>query len=119
MTDWRNEEILVRAKGLARSYLRGGTEIEALHPTSCTVTARARIAIMGASGSGKSTLLHLFAGLDRPTAGDISWPALGVRDHLRPESVAIAFQGPSLVPFLSVAENVALPLFLLGKELFA
>ena len=70
---------------------------------------------MGSSGSGKSTLLHLLAGLDLPTAGEIRWPAFGARDQLRPANVAIAFQGPSLVPFLNARENVALPLFLLGK----
>src|SRR5439155_1541663 len=50
-----------------------------------------------------------------PTAGDIRWPALGPPDQLRPANIAMAFQGPSLVPFLDVAENVALPLSLLGK----
>ena len=69
---------------------------------------------MGSSGSGKSTLLHLFAGIDRPSSGDIHWPALGERDDLRPGKIAIAFQAASLVPFLSVAENIRLPLLVLG-----
>ena len=119
MPEARAEEVVVAAEAVARTYLRGGAQIEALSPTTCTVRARARIAVMGSSGSGKSTLLHLFAGLDLPTSGEIRWPALGGHDQLRPGNVAIAFQAPSLVPFLSVAENVGLPLFLLGKAAHA
>ncbi len=77
--------------------------------------ATERIAIMGSSGSGKSTLLHLFAGLDLQTGGTLQWPALGERKDLRPGKVSIALQVQSLVPFLSVAENIALPLFVLGN----
>jgi len=69
---------------------------------------------MGPSGSGKSTLLHLMAGLDEPTAGEVSWPAIGPPEALRPGPVAVIFQGPSLLPPLTVAENVALPLILGG-----
>jgi putative ABC transport system ATP-binding protein/lipoprotein-releasing system ATP-binding protein len=108
-------ELLVSAKGVFRSFVQGGTTIEALKPTTCFVRPKTRTAIMGSSGSGKSTLLHLLAALDVPTGGDISWPALGARDYLRPGKISIAFQTPSLVPFLSVAENVGLPLFVLGK----
>lgn len=89
--------------------------IEALKPATITIRARERTAIMGSSGSGKSTLLHLVAGIDTPTSGHLSWPALGGRTSLRPGKIAIAFQSPSLVPFLSVAENIALPLFVLGR----
>jgi putative ABC transport system ATP-binding protein len=73
-----------------------------------------RVALTGASGSGKSTLLHLMAGLDRPTTGEISWPALGGKPQERPGLVGIVFQGPSLLPPLSVTENAALPLLLGG-----
>jgi ABC-type lipoprotein export system ATPase subunit len=58
--------------------------------------------------------LHLIAGLDLPTTGLISWPALGGRTSLRPGPVAMVFQGPSLLPPLDVIENVALPLVLAG-----
>jgi ABC-type lipoprotein export system ATPase subunit len=119
MIEPRDREVLVATRDVARTYLRGGAKIEALRPTTCTIPARARIAIMGSSGSGKSTLLHLFAGLELPSAGEIRWPAFGERDQLRPANVAIAFQGPSLVPFLNARENVALPLFLLGKAAHA
>jgi ABC-type lipoprotein export system ATPase subunit len=115
MTEADDPESLVSARELSRSYAQGGKTIEALKPTTCEIRRKMRIAIMGSSGSGKSTLLHLFAGLDLPTGGAIRWPALGARDDLRPGMISIAFQGPSLVPFLSVAENVGLPLFVLGK----
>jgi ABC-type lipoprotein export system ATPase subunit len=72
------------------------------------------VAVVGASGSGKSTLLHLLAGLDQPTTGEVSWPALGDRPRLRPGPIAMVFQSPSLLPALDVIENVALPLVLAG-----
>jgi ABC-type lipoprotein export system ATPase subunit len=115
MAEPPDAEILVATESLARTYVGGGAEIEALRSTTCTIRAKARVAVMGSSGSGKSTFLHLLAGIEQPTAGAIRWPAFGNPDHLRPANIAIAFQGPSLVPFLSVIENVGLPLFLLGK----
>ena len=74
-----------------------------------------RIALVGPSGSGKTSLLHLIAGLDQPSGGVIEWPALGRAEDLRPGPVAVAFQGPSLLPPLTVAENVALPALLAGR----
>ncbi|HEV7534201.1 MAG TPA: ATP-binding cassette domain-containing protein, partial [Acidimicrobiia bacterium] len=56
----------------------------------------------------------LLAGLDVPTVGTVTWPALGECHQLRPGPVAMVFQGPSLLPPLDVAENVALPLLLAG-----
>jgi putative ABC transport system ATP-binding protein/lipoprotein-releasing system ATP-binding protein len=70
---------------------------------------------MGPSGSGKSTLLHLMAGLDQPTQGRVDWPAIGPREALRPGPVAVVFQGPSLLPPLTILENVQLPLILNGS----
>jgi putative ABC transport system ATP-binding protein/lipoprotein-releasing system ATP-binding protein len=86
----------------------------ALTPTDCDVWRESRVALVGQSGSGKSTLIHLMAGLDDPTVGEVSWPAIGDRAALRPGPVAVVFQGPSLLPPLSVAENVGLPLTLAG-----
>jgi predicted ABC-type transport system involved in lysophospholipase L1 biosynthesis ATPase subunit len=56
------------------------------------------------------------AGLAYPTVGSVSWPAIGTRADLRPGPVAVVFQGPSLLPPLTVIENVALPLLLAGEE---
>src|SRR3981081_2610572 len=87
---------------------------EALAPTTCRVRAGDRIALMGPSGSGKSTLVHLMAGLDQPSAGEMRWPMLREPEALRPGKVAVVFQSPSLMPALSVVENVELPLILGG-----
>jgi len=107
-------EPLVRCTGAGRTYGAGRTATVALQPTDCEVPERARIAVVGPSGSGKSTLLHLLAGLDEPTVGAVEWPAIGPRSALRPGPVGMVFQGPSLLPPLTVLENVALPALLAG-----
>lgn len=103
-------EPLVRCEGAGRTFGAGPAATVAVQPTTCEVWPGTRVALVGPSGSGKSTLLHLMAGLDDPTVGDVSWPAIGVRAALRPGPVAVIFQGPSLLPPLTVEENVALPL---------
>jgi putative ABC transport system ATP-binding protein/lipoprotein-releasing system ATP-binding protein len=105
---------LVVCAGADRTYGRGSAATVALAPTDCEIRGGDRIALVGPSGSGKSTLLHLVAGLDTPTHGQVGWPAIGTRDDLRPGAVAVIFQGPSLLPALTVGENVALPLVLDG-----
>jgi putative ABC transport system ATP-binding protein/lipoprotein-releasing system ATP-binding protein len=105
---------LVRCDGAGRTYGDGASATVALQATDCAVGPGARVALVGPSGSGKSTLLHLMAGLDDPTVGSVTWPALGDRATLRPGPVAVVFQGPSLLPPLTVLENVALPLVLAG-----
>jgi putative ABC transport system ATP-binding protein len=111
-----SEEDLVRAVDVSRTYGQGSAAVVAVHSVSCGVAATDRVALTGRSGSGKSTLLHLLAGLDRPTAGTLRWPALGGSPAGRPGLVGIVFQGPSLLPPLDAAENVALPLLLAGAE---
>ncbi len=105
---------LVSCRAVSRTYGKGAAATPALYATSCDVDPGARIVLTGPSGSGKSTLLHLLAGLDDPSSGVVSWPAIGPRSALRPGPVAIVFQGPSLLPPLSVIENVALPRQLAG-----
>lgn len=107
-------DVVVETLGVARSFERGGKIVEVLAPATCRVRAGEKVALVGPSGSGKSTLLHLMAGLDLPSAGEVRWPMLGERDTLRPGKVAIVFQSPSLMPPLSVVENVELPLILNG-----
>jgi len=69
------------------------------------------VAVIGSSGSGKSTLLHLIAGLEQPTVGSVTWPGLPLAPD-RAFEIGVVFQSPSLVPALTVEENVALPLIL-------
>lgn len=107
---------LVRCDGLGRTFGSGATAVVALHGATCEISPGERVVLMGPSGSGKSTLLHLIAGLDRPTMGEVTWPAIGGFDDLRPGPVGVVFQGPSLLPPLDVVENVALPLILGGAS---
>ena len=108
------DDILVRAVSLARTYVSGGTTVTALADATFTIRPLDRVALMGPSGSGKTTLLHIIGGLDVPSAGEISWPAIGTAATLRPGPISMAFQGPSLLPPLSVIENIALPVLLAG-----
>jgi putative ABC transport system ATP-binding protein len=112
-------EVLIRCDGAARTFGAGASAVVAVHGATCQVVAGDRIVLTGASGSGKSTLLHLLAGLDQPTTGT-------VRHHLDQDDqdeqadagrdrIGIVFQGPSLLPTLDAAENVALPLLFAGR----
>jgi len=102
----------VRMKDIGRTYSQGGIPVVVLRSITCAVAPGARIAVTGSSGSGKSTLLHLMGGLDSPTSGSISWPALGSKAELRPRQVGFIFQSQSLLAPLTIVENVELPLLL-------
>ncbi|MGZ4723958.1 MAG: ABC transporter ATP-binding protein [Ilumatobacteraceae bacterium] len=111
-----DDDVVVRATDVARTFGSGAGAVVAVHGTSCEVRRGDLIALSGPSGSGKTTLLHLLAGLDHPTTGVVEWPAIGGHDDLRPGPIAIVFQAPSLLPPLDVVENVALPLLLQGID---
>ena len=106
---------LVAFDNVSRRFSLGDEKIIALVHASCEVRAGDRIAVIGSSGSGKSTLLALMAQLDEPTEGLVSWPDLGAAQKLRPRHIGLAFQSPSLIPPLSVIENVETPLLILGE----
>jgi len=108
---------MVEVSGVRRTYGSDHTAVTALHDVSLTVQAGELVALVGRSGSGKTTLLNIIGGLDRPDAGEISVDGVAVAslnedeaDALRRDTVAFIFQGFGLVPELSAAENVGLPL---------
>ena len=108
-------DVLVEGREVTRRFAQAGSDVLALQPASFAIRSGDRIALLGRSGSGKSTLLHLIAGLDAPTGGALSWPALGRNSALRPTYIGIVFQAPSLIPTLSVIENVEVPLRIAGR----
>ncbi|MDQ2750782.1 MAG: ABC transporter ATP-binding protein, partial [Actinomycetota bacterium] len=108
----QRESAVVACREVARTYGSGSAAVVAVYGVTCDVVPSARIALTGPSGSGKSTLLHMMAGLDSPTSGTLSWPALDGHPLGHPGRVGVVFQGPSLLPALDVTENVALPLLL-------
>ncbi|MFJ2783233.1 MULTISPECIES: ABC transporter ATP-binding protein [unclassified Streptomyces] len=111
--------VAVRLRGLTRHH---GT-VRALDGVDLDFAAGTFTAVMGPSGSGKSTLLQCAAGLDRPTAGrvevgGVSLEGLGERrlTLLRRELIGFVFQSFNLLPSLTAAQNVALPLRLAGRR---
>jgi putative ABC transport system ATP-binding protein len=113
----------VRAIGLKRTFGSGGAAVEALRGVDVTFPRGQFAAVMGPSGSGKSTLMHLLAGLDAPTAGtveidgrDITVMGDAELTRLRRDRIGFVFQFFNLLPMLSAAQNVELPLKLAGHS---
>ncbi|MGB9375761.1 MAG: ABC transporter ATP-binding protein [Jiangellales bacterium] len=114
--------LVAEAVDLVKVYGDGGTEVRALDGVSVGFAQRHFTAIMGPSGSGKSTLMHCMAGLDTATSGqarlgehnltELSDDAL---TKLRRDRVGFVFQAFNLVPTLSAAENITLPLDIAGR----
>ncbi|GAA1875304.1 ABC transporter ATP-binding protein [Myceligenerans crystallogenes] len=114
-------EPLVRVDAVSRTHGRGPTAVRALAGVSFEARAGELVAVVGRSGSGKTTLLNLVGGLDRPDEGRIEVAgrevsALDERglDALRRDVVSFVFQSFGLLPTLSAAENVGVPLRLRG-----
>ncbi len=115
--------IAARALGVSRIYHQGDTEVRALDRIDVAFERGRFSAIMGPSGSGKSTLMHCLAGLDtvdggRVFIGDVDLTGLSDRELtlLRRDRVGFVFQAFNLVPTLTAAENITLPLDLAGRE---
>jgi putative ABC transport system ATP-binding protein len=114
-------EALLRARGLVRRFGSGERAVTAVRGVDLDVPAGRLLVVRGRSGSGKATLLNLLAGLDRPDGGtvhlgDVEVSALPERAlvQLRRRSVGVVFQSFGLVPILTAAENVGVPLRLVG-----
>ena len=112
-----------RAVELRKVYGEGDAAVEALRGVTIEFARGEFTAIMGPSGSGKSTLLHCLAGLETPTAGsvwigDVDLTSLNEKQltALRRDKVGFVFQAFNLVPTLTAAENITLPLDIAGRD---
>jgi putative ABC transport system ATP-binding protein len=116
-------DAMVIADTLVRDYTGAGAVVHALRGVSLRVDRGELLAVRGRSGSGKTTLLNLLGGLDRPTSGTVmvagtEVSALDERAAagVRRRTIAFIFQTFGLVPILSAAENVEVPLRLVGAD---
>ena len=112
-----------RAANVSKSYGDGDAAVHALDDVSVSLAAGEFTAIMGPSGSGKSTLLHVLAGLDRPTSGEIyvgDTEITSLKDKaltlLRRDQIGFIFQSFNLLPTLTAAENIVLPIKIAGRK---
>ena len=108
---------MVAVRGLSRTYGTGDRAVHALRDASFDVAPGEMVAVVGRSGSGKTTLLNLLGGLDRPDTGTVRLDGAevtGLDDDalsaLRRDSVSYVFQTFGLIPSLTAAENVGVPL---------
>jgi len=108
---------MLSLRGVSRTYDSGAGAVPALKDVSFDVQAGTMVALVGRSGSGKTTLLNMVGGLDSPDTGTVLVDGTDVtaldedgRSRLRRDSVAYVFQTFGLVPVLSAAENVGVPL---------
>ena len=110
-------EQLVRTDDVSKAYIKGKERVEVLHSINLNIPRGDFVALMGPSGSGKTTLLNLLGGLDKPTSGtvhvggeDIGALSGGKLAHWRSQHVGFIFQLYNLLPVLTAARNVELPL---------
>jgi putative ABC transport system ATP-binding protein len=116
-------EALVSVRSVSRTFGRGDVEVQALRDVSFTIKRGQFVALTGRSGSGKTTLLNVVGGLDTPTAGEVLIGGRNVtamsaheRTLLRRSTIAYIFQSFGLIPMLSAAENVGIPLRVTGMN---
>ncbi|MCI9045516.1 MAG: ABC transporter ATP-binding protein [Peptococcaceae bacterium] len=113
----------IEAKELSKIYGQGEGQVVALDKASLQIAEGDFISIIGPSGSGKSTLLHLLSGLDRPSAGSLTYDGQEIyqlKDRelaaFRRRRIGFIFQQFNLLPVLTAQENILLPLLLDKKR---
>jgi len=116
-----SDPVMVRATAVTRTFGHGDTAVPALRGVSFAIARGQLIALSGRSGSGKTTLLNIVGGLDAPTSGEIAISGqelTGMTERermlLRRGTVGFVFQSFGLIPMLSAAENVGIPLRIAG-----
>ena len=114
---------MIRLSGIRRSFMVGGEEVHALRGVDLAITAGEYLSLMGPSGSGKSTLLNVIGLLDRPNAGtylleqrDVTALPDDELARVRREKMGFVFQFFHLVPRLTAAQNIELPMVLAGVD---
>ena len=117
-----NDGTIIEAKALKKTYDTGKVKVEALRGVDLVVKEGEMVAVMGPSGCGKTTLLNCMSGLDDLSGGEVyvrgeplSKMSDRVRTRYRAEKIGFVFQAYNLLPVLTSAENVELPLLLAGK----
>ena len=113
----------IKAKVLSKIYGSGENQIVALNKVNLEIASSDFISIMGPSGSGKSTLLHLLSGLDKPTAGELTYNGKNIYSFsdkelsaFRRQRIGFIFQQFNLLPVLTAKENIIMPLLLDKKQ---
>ena len=116
-------DILISGRNLRRHYRRGSETVRALDGVDIDVRAGESVCILGPSGSGKTTLVNLLSALDAPTSGELTIGGRRVDGlderalvRVRRGLLGYVFQQFHLIPTLTVAENIALPLLFLGRK---
>ena len=114
---------IAAVQGLFKFHEQGSDHVPILKDVDLSIEEGEFVCVMGPSGSGKSTLLHLLSGLDQPSAGSVTLAgrdlaSLGERERtlLRRDQIGYVFQFFNLLPNLTVAENVGLPLAISGRQ---
>jgi len=108
-------ESIIEARGIEKSFQRpGGGQIQVIAPTNLSVEPGVIVALLGPSGSGKSTLLRMLSGLAVPSAGEVLWHGKPLSEST--PNAAIVFQSFALFPWLTVLENVEVPLLARGMK---
>jgi putative ABC transport system ATP-binding protein len=116
-----DQSAMVAARDVSRTFGHGSTAVHAVRGVSFTIRRGQLAALVGRSGSGKTTLLNIIGGLDSPTSGEVLVAGRNVatmtareRTLLRRSTVSFIFQSFGLIPMLTAAENVGIPLRITG-----